>query len=146
MDSSLASSGITWLRPAVNEVATRDEAAWSGEVAATARAQRCGFTDPGCSGRLQASLLRLPFSGMELGPFGSRAQCRGTARTPPGPGLVTSREVLERPNRYRTCLVHLDRTLHSVQCNILGYSVLASTDRTHKPTSGHCESPVIENQ
>jgi len=86
--------------------------------------------------------FRLPFSGMELGPFGSRAQCRGTARTPPGPGLVTSREVLERPNRYRTCPVHLDRTLHSVRCNTLGYTASASTDQTHNSVSGHYKSSV----
>jgi len=81
MDSSLASSGITWLRPAVSEVASCDEAAWSGEVAATA--QRCGFTDTGCSGRLQASLLT-----HGVGPLWFEGPVQGHSSNPPraGPG------------------------------------------------------------
>ena len=74
--------------------------------AARLRRQRgrndAAFTDTGCSGRLQASLLRLPFSRTELGPFGSRAQCRGTARTPQGPGARCPRG-LAAPVAPRTC-------------------------------------------
>ena len=55
---------------------------------------------------------------------------------------VTSREDLERPSCDRTRTVHLNRTLHSIWCNTLGYTALASTDRTHNPMFGHCESSV----
>ena len=46
---------------------------------------------------------------------------------------ITSREVLEWPNCDLMRLVLLDRTLHYVQCNTLGYTTSASTDRTHPP-------------
>ena len=70
-------------RSALSEVTSRDEAAWSGEVAATA--QRCGFTDTGCSGRLQASVLT-----HGVGPLWFEGPVQGhSSKTPPGPGLVT---------------------------------------------------------